>query len=135
MLEYITGVNLMLFFAVLLALGWGFISWLVRPVIQLNFSAYERTVETDGTRVKTRHGIEDGLVPLRSGNNEFYVIVRNNTFRRYPLHVAHLLHPIIRDSEDVLFFKVHVRVVGNQIAKFDATNLATASVRLIWSTV
>lgn len=132
----LSGTNLVLTFLTIISIAWLIISWALRPVIRLHFTAYELTTEYGNQRIKEQKPIrEGGVMNLRSGMNQVYLVVKNGIAYQYPPGTAYLLNPILRSSEDIVFFSVNIRVVGNRVVKFDATNLSKSNVRLVWSKV
>lgn len=132
----LNGVNLVLLFLAIISLAWLVISWALRPVVRLHFTSYELITEYGNQRIKEQKPItEGGMMDLRSGMNQVYLVVKNGIAYQYPPGTAYLLNPILRSSEDIVFFSVNIRVVGNRVVMFDATNLSKSNVRLVWSKV
>lgn len=130
----LSGTNLVLTFLTTIAIAWLIISWALRPVVKLNFSAYELITEYGNQRITEKKPIDEGgVIDLRSGMNQVYLVVKNGIAYQYPPGTAYLLNPILRSSEDIVFFCVNIRVVGNRVVKFDATNLSKSNVRLVWN--
>lgn len=132
----LNGVNLVLLFLAIISLAWLVISWALRPVVRLHFTSYELITEYGNQRIKEQRPItEGGMIDLRSGMNRVYLVVKDGIAYQYPPGTAYLLNPILRSSEDIVFFSVNIRVVGNRVVMFDATNLSKSNVRLVWSKV
>lgn len=137
MLDLPSSTNLMLTFALVLAAGWWIISWLTRPVLKVDITAYDQLTEVNGQHVVNRVSVKQpsGPIPLHAGRNDFYLVVKKGELLNYPSSCSHLISPILRDSEDMLFFQVHANVVGNRLRHFNITNLSKSNVRLVWSKV
>lgn len=137
MSDILSGSNLMWLFIIALSGGWWFISWLMRPAIKLSIPAYDLITEADGQRAIQRIAIEQpsGPIPLRAGMNDFYLVIKKGELLNYPSSCFYLINPILRDSEEVLFFRVHALVVGDRLKQLEVTNLTKTNVRLIWCKV
>ncbi len=137
MIDLLSGTNLMLLFLIALGGGWWLISWLMRPAIKISIPAYDLVIEVDGQHSVTRTPIvqPSGPIPLRAGANDFFLVIKKGELLNYPVSCSHLISPILRDSEDMLFFRVHAFVVGDRLRHLNVTNLTKANVRLIWSKV
>lgn len=119
--------------AAVMFLGGWLLTWARKSEVNIDFAGYDLITHYGNQRLIERVNIAIDPVPLRPGNNHFYLVVSGGEGTVVPPSRAYLLNPILRNSEDVLFFRVQVRVVGKNVVKFDATNLSKVSARLVWS--
>jgi hypothetical protein len=131
----VTAINLVLLFLVIAGLIWWLIRWVAKPVAMLQFTGVELITQYGTQRVIEHSKLrsDDGDKPLVSGLNDFYITVQDGVLRYHNPGEAHLLNPILRSSEEILFFRLQIRVVGERIVKFEQTNLSKPNATLLWS--
>lgn len=131
----VSATNLVLFFLAFIALIWWLIRWVSKPVAMIQFTGVELTTQYGSQRVieHSRVDAEKGDKPLTPGLNDFYITVRDGVLRYHQPGEVLLLNPILRSSEEILFFRMQIRVVGERIVKFEQTNLSKPNAKLLWS--
>jgi hypothetical protein len=111
------------------------INWVSKPVMVMNFDSVDVTTLYGNQRVIENHKLtsEEGGKKLNAGLNDFYVTITDRVVRYHTPGSAALLNPILRSSEDILFFRLQIRLVGQRIVRFDQTNLSKPIASLKWS--
>ncbi|MNK81177.1 hypothetical protein D3C87_1009180 [compost metagenome] len=130
----VSAIQLVLLFAAFIAGIWWLIHWVTKPVAMIQFTGVELITETDSQRVikNSRVQMESGDKPLTPGLNDFFITVREGVLRYHQPGEVLLLNPILRSSEEILFFRLQIRVVGERIVKFEQTNLSKPNAKLLW---
>ncbi|QBJ02890.1 hypothetical protein MZD04_gp364 [Pseudomonas phage Psa21] len=130
-------VHLLILFGVLLLVAWGFLTWICKPVMVITFDNVEITTHYGADRIVERTELDSpcGGKSLSAGMNDFYITITEGIVRYHTPGEAALLTPILRSSEDILFFRLQIRVVGKRITRFEPTNLSKPLARLAWSKV
>lgn len=128
-------VNLALLFTAIVLFLWWLIVWVSKPVTSIKFDAVELTTLYGNQRIieSTKLQSPSGDKKLSTGLNDFFITVTEGVIRYHNHGEAGLLNPILRSSEDVLFFRLQIRVVGERIVKFEQTNLSKPNAKLLWS--
>lgn len=73
--------------------------------------------------------------PLFSGYNDFYVTVQKGKVKYHSRYVLDTITPIIRDTDDILFFRIQAYVSGGKVTRFTQTSLSSMpNVTLLWRT-
>lgn len=136
MLAYVTGGELALLAMVAAGVGWFLISWALRPVLLLDVSSYDLTTQYGNQRIVERVMLsKHEPIRLRSGANEFYLVIRGGELMQYAPHDLNFMPSLLLEKDETLLFRVQVRVIGKRVVKFDATNLSKPNARLVWSKV
>lgn len=127
--------SLVLLFLTFVAFIWWLISWIMRPVTSIQFSHVELTTLYGSQRIveSSKLSSPKGDKKLHPGLNDFYITVADGELNYHNPGEAALLSPILRSSEDVLLFRLQIRVVGERIVKFEQTNLSKPNAKLLWS--
>lgn len=114
---------------------WCLLKWLSKPVLVMNFDSVDITTMYGNQRVVENHKLtaEDGGKKLNAGLNDFYITITNGVVRYHTPGDAALLNPILRSSEEILFFRLQIRMVGQRITRFEQTNLSKPIAKLKWS--
>lgn len=128
-------VNLVLSFLFAIGMIWLLIRWVTKPVMTICFDNVETTTMYGNQRIVEHAKLQSlsGDKELNVGMNDFYVTIKDGLVRYHHHGQAGLLNPILRSSDEILFFRLQIRVVGKRIVKFDQTNLSKPNARLLWS--
>jgi len=135
MLVDVSAGNLALIFLGMVAGVWWLLSWARKPVMEMNFDSVDVTTMYGNQRVVERSKLvsPDGSKKLHAGLNDFYITITGTEVRYHKSEEVAKLSPILRNSEDVLFFRVQIKLVGERITRFEQTNLSKPVATLRWS--
>uniref|UniRef100_A0AB39CCE7 Uncharacterized protein n=1 Tax=Pseudomonas phage RVTF4 TaxID=3236931 RepID=A0AB39CCE7_9VIRU len=127
-------------FIVIMIFAFFWLAWKisVRIMVPVN------TIQITGAQQEFREGFvrrierielkTDKGHPLYAGNNDFYVTIQKGKVKYHSRYVLDTITPIIRDAEDILFFRIQVKTVNGKVVKFNQTNLSQPNVTLQWRT-
>ncbi|WDS62079.1 hypothetical protein [Pseudomonas phage D6] len=134
MLEVDAG-KLALGFLGVIAGVWWLINWARKPVMEMSFDSVDITTMYGSQRIVERTMLKspEGNKKLHAGMNDFYVTINGGEVRYHQLGEMGKLTPILRNSEDILFFRVQIRLSGERIVRFEQTNLSKPVAMLRWS--
>lgn len=133
----LNALNITLLFLSACLIGWYVLSMLGKPRLTIQFPTSTETVYVGNTRTLSVVKLQDhtnGRL-LRLGVNDFYITVVNNEIKYHEMCESDALNPILRSSEDMLFFRMRVKVVGQRVVDVKQTSLSKANSTLSWNVV
>lgn len=135
-MQYTEGIEIVIAGILFIWFAWRMMIRITVPVSQIEFTEL-KTERTEGyIRLTDAKKLKSSKThPLYAGYNDFYVTVQNGKVKYHSRYVLDTITPIIRDSEDILFFRIQVRMAGGKVRKFTQTNLSQPNVTLQWRTV